>query len=359
MKTRDVYITKAQTLADAGTLTFPINMLGKIQHIRVQFKATNGATSNTVGKLCGLVSKIEVVDGSDVLCSLSMREMQAMNCFNNLYMPFKDLSGGAAVVITDEAIIDFGRFMGDRAYYLDASRFSNPMIRLTWAFAVSATLGIATGTGALSLIARVIEDGAPPYMGFLMRKEIGSWTTAVSGDQPFILARDWPYAGLMIAALKTTIVPDTIITNLKLSVDSDRSIPFNLTGTDAFAKNAEVLGEFQEKFRPLTDTAATWLGDLFYQTGAVASKPGAVSKLLISSVTAEQVIAAMTTGGTADANQITLTGCAPHASVYLPFGDGDTPDDYLNPAGMGELKLLVTQGVISAAGTVVTEQLRQ
>jgi len=359
MKTRDVYITKAQTLANSGTVTFPINMLGKIQDIRVKFSATNGGTSNTVGKLCGLVSKIEVVDGSDVLCSLSMRELQALNCFNNGYMPFKDLSGGAGVAIADNAIISFGRFLGDRAYYLDASRFSNPMIRLTWAFTVSATAGIATGTGALSLIARVIEDAAPPYMGFIMRKEVKSWTTASSGDESTILDRSWPYKGIMVGALLTTVVPDTLITNLKLSVDSDRSIPFNLTGTDACSKNVEQFGVFQEKFRPLTDTAATWLSDIFYQTGAWMSKPGATAKSITTAVTAESVTTAATTGGTADTTEITVQGSGPHANVYLPFGDGVNPEDFLNPSGMGELKLILTQAVGSAAGTVVTEQLRQ
>jgi len=358
MKTRDVYIANAQTLADSATVTFPISMLGKIQHIRAQYKATNGATSNTVGKLCSLVSKIEVMDGSDVICSLSMREMQAFNCFNNGRMPFKDLSGGAGVVITDEAIINFGRFLGDRAYYLDAARFNNPQIRLTHAFAVSATVGIATGTGKLSLIARVIEDGAPPYQGFIMRKEVKSWTTAASGDESTILDRSYPYVGLLVSALKTTIVPDTIITNLKLSVDSDRFIVYNLSGTDAFADIVNRYGLFREKFRPLTDTAATWLSDLFYQTGAVMSKPGATAKSVTTAVTAESVTTAATTGGTADATEIEVSGNGPHAALYLPFGDGRTPEDWLNPAGMGELKLILTQGVVSGAGTICTEQVR-
>jgi hypothetical protein len=358
MKVRDVYITKAQALADSATLTFPINMLGKIQNIRAQFKATNGATSNTVGKLCGLVSKIEVVDGSEVLCSLSMREMQAFNCYSNRYMPFKDLSGGAGVVITDEAIIDFGRFLGDRIYYLDTSRFSNPQVRITYAFAVSATVGIATGTGALSLIARVIEDQAPPSQGFIMRKEVASWTTAASGDQSFILPLDRPYCGIMIGALKTTIVPDTIITNVKLSRNSDQYIDFNITGTDAFSRMVEQYGVFREKFRPLTDTAATWLSDIFYQSGAYSTRPGATSKLLISSATGESIITAMTTGGTADGNEFEVEGSGVHAQLYLPFGDGDTPEDWLDPSGLGELKLILTQGVVSAAGTVCVEQLR-
>jgi len=125
------------------------------------------------------------------------------------------------------------------------------------------------------------------------------------------------------------------------------------------ADNLERFGYTDQDFRPLTDTAATWLGDLYYAGGAAATRPGATSKLLISSVTAEQVIMAMTTGGTADANQITLSGAAPHSSFFLPFGDGRTAEDYLSPQGMAELKLILTQGTVTAAGTVVAHQVRQ
>lgn len=361
MKVRDVYITQAQTLADAGSITFPLSQLGKILHIRVKLSATNGATSNTVGKLVGLVSKIEVVDGSNVLASCSMLEWLAANCFNNLCMPFRDDSGGAAVVITDEIIITFGRFFGDREYYLDCARFANPMLRLTWAFPVSATVGIATGTSLLSLLATTIEDQAMPYKGFIMRKEVGSWTTAASGTQSFILPLDYPYMGLYISALKTTVSPDTILTNFKLSRNTDQYIDFNITGRDVYAKNIEVFGTFRQKFRPLVDTTATWLGDLYFQTGAFMTRPGATSKALTTAVAAESVITFGTTGGTVDAQELELEGGAPGAACYLPFHFGDpytvpNPDDFLNPTGLGELKLILTQGVVSAAGTVVVEQ---
>lgn len=359
MKVRDVYLAKAQTLSDSQSLTIPIPKGLKVQSLRIKYNATNGATSNTLGKLNGMVSKLEVVDGSDLLHSLSMREEQALNFFSNQVLPRQILTAGAAAVVTEEAIIQFGRFFRDRLYYLDTARFSNPTLRLTHALTISATAGFATGTGALSVIARVIEDGAPPYAGFVMSKELKSWTTAASGDEPTVLPLDFPYLGLLVGALKTTILPDAILTNLKLQVDAGRFIPRDITGTDLLAENIEQYGEARQDFRPLTDTAATWLGDLYYQGGAVASRPGATSKLLISSVTAEQVIMAMTTGGTADANQITLQGYAPHATFYLPFGDGLNPDDYLSPQGMAELKLILTQGTVSAAGTIVAQQLRQ
>ena len=359
MKVRDTYLAKAETLTDSQTKTIPIPRGLKIQSLRIKYNATNGATSNTLAKLNGMVSKLEVVDGSDLLHSLSMREEQALNFFCNRCLSQQILTAGAAAVVTEEAIINFGRFIGDRDFYLDTARFSNPALKLTHALTISATAGFATGTGALSVIARVIEDGAPPYRGFMLSKEAKSWTTAASGDEPTLLPLDFPYAALMVGALKTTILPDAILTNLKLQVDAGRFIPFDLTGTDVLADNIERYGNARQNCRPLTDTAATWLSDLYYQGGAVASRPGATSKLLISSVTAEQVICAMTTGGTADGNQITVDGYAPHASFYLPFGDGVNPDDYLSPQGMAELKLILTQGTVAAAGTVVAHQLRQ
>lgn len=359
MKVRDTYLTKAQTLTDTQTVTIPLIKGLKLQHLRVKYNATNGATSNTLGKLNGMVSKLEVVDGSDVLHSLSMRQEQALNFYANKRLPNQILTAGAAAVVTEEGIINFGRFLGDRDFYLDTGRYSNPMLRLTHALTISATAGFATGTGALSVIGRVIEDGAPPYKGFVMSKEIKAWTTAASGDEPTVLPLDWPYLSLLVGALKTTILPDAILTNLKLQVDAGRFIPYDLTGTDLLAENLERYGRGWQDFRPLTDTAATWLGDIYYQTGAYAGRPGATSKLLISSVTAEQVIMVMTTGGTADANMITLDGYAPHSSFMLPFGDGVTPDDFFDPRGIAELKLILSQGTVSAAGTIVVNQLRQ
>jgi len=363
MKVRDVYITSSEALVDSGSKTWPLNSLGKIAHLRIKIGATNGATSNTVGKLKGLVSKIEVIDGSNVIASCSMTEWFAANCYNNGVAPFHDLSAGAAVVIADEIFVLFGRYLGDREYYLDLSRFSNPQLRITWAFAVSATVGIATGTGRLSVIARSLEDQVLPYKGFIMRKEIGSWASAASGDQPFVLPLDYPYMGIYVAALKTTVEPDTIITNVKLTRNTDQYIDFSLTGRDAFARALATFGAFREKFRPLQDTAATWLGDLYFKTGAWMSRPAATSKSVTTTVAAESVTTAATTGGTADTQEIELEGGAPGASLYLPFHDGDPylppdPSDFLNPSGLGELKLLLTQGVAAAAGTVVVEQLR-
>lgn len=362
MKVRDVYVAKSQTLADSGSWTWSLNAFNAIQHLRIQLKATNGATSNTVGKLKNWVSKIEIVDGANVICSCSGLEWFAIDCFCNRETPFHDLSGGAGVTITDELLVPFGRFVGDREYYLNTQNYKNPLLRITFAYTVSATAGVATGTETVSIIARTIEDAALPYKGFIMRKEINSFTSASSGDQPVVLPLDFDYMGFYVSALKTTVEPDTIITNYKLTRNIDQFIDYSITGRDAHAKNYEDFGPFHEKFRPLADTSSVWLGDLYFKTGAVMSKPGATSKGLTTAVTAESVTTVTTTGGTADLNEVELFGLAPAAAVYLPVyapNDYDVaqPDDFLHVAGLNDLRLILTQAVVSASCTVVAEQL--
>jgi hypothetical protein len=168
--------------------------------------------------------------------------------------------------------------------------------------------------------------------------------------------------GIMVAALKTTIVPDTILTNFKLSRNFDQYIDFNITGRDSFARNIEEQGYFRQRFRPLVDTAFTFLGDLYFQSGSFLTKPGATAKGLTTAVTAESVTGFSTTGGTADAVEAELEGGSPGASVYFPFyvvdpGAQADASDFLNPSGLGDLRLIATQGVTAAACTACVEQL--
>ena len=366
MKTRDYYFAKGQTVADSGvfTLTIPVGL--KIQDIRVIIASTNGATSNTVGKLCGMVTKIEVLNGSDVLYSLSGREAQAYFAFNQLTgptgqarLPFKLLSSAAAVVVTEEFPVIFGRYFRDPLYYLDTSRYQNPVLRITYAMTISATAGFATGTTTISALARIIDADAPPYQGFVMAKEISSYTTAASGDNDTLLPLDWPYCGLLISALKTTIDPTTVLTNFKLLVNAGQYIPFDIASTDLRGHNWTQFGEFEEYWVPLSDTTATFLSDVYSQVGAWPDIAGATGKMNVSSVTAESVVVTFTTGQAAGSMRLRLRGLMPQASWFIPFGDGDDPTAYLPVQGVSELRFKQTQAVAAGAATIVTQQLRQ
>ena len=361
---RDYYLAKASSVGDSGSYTWALPIGIKIQDIRVIYRSTNGATSNTVGKLCGMVTKLEVLNGSDVLCSLSGREAQAMYAFNGRAdygkLPYKNLSAAAAAVVEEEFPLLFGRFFRDPNYYLDTSRYSSPQVRLTHAMTISATAGFATGTTTVSIILRIIDSGAAPYAGFMMNKEVEQWTTASSGDDPTYLPLDWPYAGIMVQGLYTGNAATAVLTNLKLLVNLGQMIPYDMTTQDVAAMNRDQIGAFDEWFVPLSDTTFTWLSDLYQDVGAWFDIAGATGKGNISSVTAESIVGTFTTGQGAGTMRIHAHGLCPHSSFWLPFGDGDTPADFLDPTqGITDLRLMKTQGVASGDGRVVLSQLRQ
>jgi hypothetical protein len=364
MKVRDHLFINARTLSDSDTITENLKSLGKIQYLRCIYQATNGATSNTLGKLNGMVSKLEVNASGENIDTVSMKELQALNYYmgqgpngRDHLLPFQQLNSKAAGTVIEEAIINFGRFLGDRDYYFDTARFANPQLKLTHALTISATAGFATGSGRLTVIARVIEEGAPPARGFITAKEVKSWTTAASGDVDTDLLTDAPYVGLLVKDLETLIEPDVDISNVKLFENAETFVHYNLSTTQILQGLIEKYPPAMQRLNFLNDTAVTWLSDIYGRSSAWMGPIGGTAKGGVSTVTAEQVVASMTTGDTGSLF-INVQGYAPHSCLWLPFGDGLEPDDFLKPAGLNLLRLRTTDGGAGGAAAVVAVQAR-
>jgi hypothetical protein len=355
MRLRDVYLLNAQTLNDSDTITINLARTLKILSIRVQYQDKNGATSNTVCRLNGMVSKIAVIDGSTVLHSLSMREEQALNAFAYQRMPFQVLSEDDDIVVIEEAWIDFRRWFNDTQFYLDTSKFINPQLQLTHALTVSATAGFVTGQGTVSVIARVIDSGAPAQLGFMLSKEVDSFASTSSGDHRTVLPLDYPIAAVLAQAPVDANTPDTYLSNFKLTADLDSYIPVNISMVDLLRDNLYRYGEFWQRIGILEDTTATLLGDLYYRTRGWAGPTDATSKAFASAVAANQISIVMTTGG-ASGLAATLQGQAPHGSVYYEFGDGNTPEQIFSPQGVGKFEAVLTGAATGATVKVVTQQ---
>jgi hypothetical protein len=362
MKVRDHLFINARTLSDSDTVTEDLKSLGKIQYLRCIYQNQNGTTSNTLGKLNGMVSKMEVNASGENLVTVSMKELQALNYYlgqgpngREHLLPFQQLSSKASATVIEEAIINFGRFLGDRDYYLDTARFANPQLKLTHAFTTSDTAGFTSGYGRLTVIARVIEEGAPPAKGYITAKEVKSWTTAASGDVDTDLLTDQPYVGLLIKDLETLIEPDVDISNVKLFENAETFIHYNLSTTQILQGIISRYPPAMQRLNYLNDTSVTWLSDIYGRTSAWVGPVGATGKGIATTVTAEKVTVAMTTAETGSA-YLNVQGYAPHSCLWLPFGDGIEPDDFLKPAGLNLLRLRTTDGGAGGAAAVVAVQ---
>lgn len=358
MKTRDYVLVNAENITDTKTFKKALDPGMKIQEARILYQATNGGTSNTLGKLNGMVSKLEVVDGSDVLHSLSFRQEQARDYFLTGRLPFQQLKSTLGGVVIEEADIYFGRFPGDRDFYLDTSRFKNPQLSLASALTISATAGFASGSGYLSVILKLIEDGAPPCQGFIMSKEAENFTTVGSGTKTTDLDEQLDYQSLMFGALETLIEPDVDITNWKLSINNDGYVPFDLSALQILQENTRRLPAVRQRMEYLLDTAVTWLGDIYGRASCWTGPAGATSKAIATAQTAEVSVVSMTTGA-GPGSCINVRGYAPHSFLEYRFGDGVLVDDYLKMAGVNSLRLKATDAAAGGAYTVVTNQLRK
>ncbi len=356
MQKRWFTIINGQNLTDSQTVTQQLNGVGKIYSLRVHYEDTNGATSNTVGNLHSMVSKLQILDGSRVLHSLSMAEEMALNCYRRHKFPAHFLSQDAAAVIKEDAYIDFWLNGDDDAHYLDTENYTNPTLSFTHNFTISATAGFQTGKGALTVEALLGDSGVPPNQGFLMSKEFAVPTPASSGTPDLLLPTDLPYAALMVLAGVSGTAPSATITNFKLSIDNDTSIPYNRAVNSIINSLRDAHGPWTETMSPiLSGTAATFDMDLFDGVGAWMDDAGATAKGIITVVSNNVLTEASTTGETV-ITRARAEGWLPFGAFYLPFGDGMDPNDFLNPTGLKKLDLLLTLGAANAY-QVTTHQL--
>jgi len=357
MRIRDVYLVNGQSLNDSDTVTIDLTRSLKILSLRIQYTATNGATSNTVARLNGMVSKIQVIDGSTVLTSLSMQEVQALNFYRNKRLPLQILSQAAAGAVTEEAIVNFSRMPGDVQFYLDTSLYQNPQLQLTHALTISATAGFATGTGKISVIARVLDSGAPSRLGFMLAKEVDSFASAASGDHNTDLPLDFPIAALMVLNPVDSKRPDETLSNLKLTADTDAYIPVSESYTDLEYRMMNEYGLAEQQLQYLNDTSATPKFDLYFRTRGHVGPAGATGKGILTLLDENAATVAMTTGDAA-ANMVSARGACPHSSIFYAFGDGVSADQIFAVQGIGKFQSKITMSATGATVKVVTIQQR-
>lgn len=364
MRQREFVIEDSKTLGDSGTEITNIDVQDPISELVLHFNADNGATYNKASPLERCISKIEVTDGSDVLFSLSGTLARGL---------FAELHGKVPNHYTTEVgsntpytsiPIRFGRWLYDPRYALNPKAFRNPQVKITWNLAAVNAVG-ATGylTGSLeySLTARIMEEGETP-VGFLMSKSVESFTSAASGDYRSDLPTDYPYRALLVRAYKSGVDIRNSITNVKLSVDGDRYIPFDLSSEDLLYFMLNEHNPLYTRQQVVVDdggTAETWIA--MSLGGNVHSRDtgNVVATNYFSK--SQALVYVVDHAGVAKSNAgvfITDSGRGYHNCILIPFGRLDVPEEAFRADLHNSAKLFLTQGNAGAAVDVAVQQYR-
>jgi len=264
------YITREETeSSDSQTWIKDLPTKGGISALVIEFKATNGSTSNRGANIMQIISKIEVIgNGSEVITSLTGQEAVRLAWLKTGRFPPALLSEAPNDVQYQEFPILFGRYPGDTEYGLDLGKWNTVDIRITYDLATVRAVG-ATGFVSGSTVITVKALRAPPgevpaYRGWLSTRELKTFTSAASGDEVVQLPIKRPYVGLGVYCYEAGVADNTDITKVKIDLDKGTRIFYDREWNHAQQDNAsmykvngdvDLIGFFSNG-----DTQETWTG---------------------------------------------------------------------------------------------------
>jgi len=363
MRIRDVVLQDRYSVNDAGTWTFNVNLVDPVTEFKVWFYVKNDDTGpNDINRVPYLIEEIAVVDGSEVIFSMDGACALALSAYDRGEFPlfWQDDQGGMSQYVCFP--IGFGRTLTDQEYIFDPKRFRNPQIRITWDIEALGACGAnayATGTTQISVWAKVMEEGATP-VGYLMSKEIKEFASLASGDEVTYLPVDYPLRKVMVRAYKHSGGQTNAVTNIKISQDEDKFIPVDLDSADFIFLMHNWFPEYSLHGRGQADDNEQrehFLGE--YAHGKVCG--GEDDHIVGASGFASNVytLHAVDNSGTTqeDVRHFwNAWGRTPLDTWCYPFGDQMDPNDWFDTAGVGNLRLILTQGDTGYTEQIVTQQ---
>ena len=365
-KFRDHYFYQSKTLSDVDTLLIDLNLVDMVSFIAIEVNATNFAAVAPDVDLAQYVTSIELVDGAEVIESLSMQEWAALNFFESGVLPPYTLTEAVSGANSQTVYMHFGRYKDDLNYFLNPGLYRNPQLKINVNFSAVGTGNFLSGSVTCSVKARCITEGYQDYNGYMSAKEIYSFTSGTSGDELISLPRDYTYRNLLVKALLTEVVPSGVISNVKLSCDSGKFIYLDNLMTDLLEANKGKYG-YAEHVETVDGSKANTFKSIIYDAKkAFVCQVATDYFASIESITGEKVTFTtynMTTPGTPACGAsgvsavLAVQGNAPYGMVNIPFGNPIDNDAWFNPSLFGNVELKLTQAAAGACAVVV-QQLR-
>ncbi len=358
-KYRTQIITDAESIATAGTWTRNIDMREKISRISIEAKATNNGSTPTAHP-AAILSKIELVDGRDVLYSLSGYEAEAANILDYGFKPYQEVNfidNNSCVFAVN---LDFGRYLWDEKLALDPARdeFKNLQLRITHN---KASGGSAPDAGTLSVFAHLFDQKTISPVGFRQTKEYKSEALAASTHFYTNLPVDMTMRRLIIMARYTGLNPFSLTNKVKLTEDGGASVVLDDIRVSDHLKVGDSNPYFDELIResastsartnyctPTYDTKITWAPILGTDSGwlGLASYGGTYTSDVSAATEGDEFV----------------RGKAPHGAINFAFGKQDDLNDWYDLQAVKQLRLDITSGGSASSShsyQLVCDQLRR
>lgn len=326
--------------ADAPKIV-PINVVDPISRITVLVSPDNAlAGAPCAGHPVRCIPKLEIIDGSDVLYSLTGAEGHAVDFYDNGKLAHGDLSYLMGVATRTPIQMNFGRYLWDTELAFDPKKFINPQIKFNVDFDAG---GTKNSHVYVTIIAHIFDEKSVSPIGFLMNKEIKDYPLGKSAHEYTDLPVDYPYRKLFIRQQEYGVWPDWNLANIKLSEDQDKRIPVDHTAT-------QIIESIMNRFPPVEGSMRVGMGVGTYQFMCVSTRSTRlVSTNWRTTALATDVGIYSVNGGRFDiigtnsSNVMLLErGFCPHGVICIPFGLQNDMADWYDVTRLSSLKLDIT-----------------
>lgn len=335
------------------TKVIDIDVKDPISQLVITYEPTSVGSASPNGHPALCISLIELIDGSDVLFSLSGVEAQAADFYHNKREPPNILfytNGNKSEAIFN---LNFGRFLYDPLYAFDPKKFTNPQLKITIDIDGGA---IAPVTGDLTVLAHLFDEKPITPVGFFMHKEIKSYTLTNSAHEYTDLPTDYTYRKLFFRAQRYGTGPEYQIDTLKLSEDTDKRVVINHTMFQILRALQGQTPPYREWIIGWGTTSATnfYCTPTYWPAFAGALWRTATTPAGLCFYSGDGGRFSETQEGAGPNWQAICEGWAPHGVIEIPFGLQDEPADWYNVSNIGNLKLDV-KGTSSVGSSQTAE----
>jgi len=359
MKHRISELLSRTDVGEAGTRTLGIKVRDPISRIDISWDAyVSGAMG---AQAAAVISKLELVNGVDVLFSLNGLEAQALNIYDRKVRTMNGVAqcGGAWHIFT--CGIDFGRYLWDELLALDPSRFDNLQLKIT--FDEDAAYA-SSNANYLEAVAYCFDEKVISPIGFLMSKEHYSYTPAAADAHEYIqLPTDYPYRQMLIRGYLTKKDPLTVVDEARIDEDNNKRVVLDLNLVQYYARMRGVWNEIREEWfeyaTPEAETNNKWFTPTVFGTIPFGHSQGNHATFRTENAMR---------GGWMDWRGSSgymfyglVSGYLPNHCIQLPFGKQDDPEDWYDVQNKGSIRLrLLSAADFSGADiAVILQQLRR
>ncbi|KYK27433.1 hypothetical protein AYK26_07040 [Euryarchaeota archaeon SM23-78] len=380
-KWQKVYLhrqTGEATTSRQNTILIDLPEKDYMSQILVKVYKLNPTVSSPLMPIFHFIKKLEVIDGSDILYSLSGPQAQALAYYRGRTNVGPQRMNWSATETYDCFYIRFGRFTGDTKYLVDMAKLANPQLKITYDNTVTTIEGrsYTVKTDYPTVKYTVIVDmlrGTPPgnYVGkFISAREVFTWTYVATGTEYIDIPRTDPIFGIGVRACYINYKTDTMLNRVRLNINNQEWVPFDIYYNEMDMLHREWFQpECQANFREhLIDAQRhdTGLGDIDKEV-LLTKRSAPIRAAFVEGSNGGWLRIANWDLGTptrkveADQWYVGITGILAQHMAYLPMSVvTDTPEETLDAPSCANILLEVSSSgaSTSAQGQVVVDVVR-